>query len=279
MRRLEAGLVVAVATLTVMATASVLTAELPSAGRVDGMIRSGLNSMVRWMRAEPADSPAVSGTGRNASTGPETPASSVDKGGPVTGSGTNEGATSVPGLAGTTVAVDATSSGATGAGGATGDDTGGLGALPGDGTEQAGAAVWSTADIQELESILTRAAGQMQPTDLQRLAGDLLSGDTARAQSDFAAWAQAHLSNADLAWIAAHFQGARAFDGSDVVLLQQAASQLWSELTPDEQALVASRVGGWLFPSGATREGSGPQVSLGTAAASGPSVLTGSHPE
>ncbi|SFU82235.1 hypothetical protein [Alicyclobacillus macrosporangiidus] len=288
MRRLEAGLVVAMATLTVMAAASVLTTGVPSSGRVDGMIRSGWNSMVRWMRAEPAVTPATQDTRGNVPAGPAAPAPGADSGDSVTGSGVDGGTTAGTGQAGDAEAAAGTGAGAVGtgvagagdeAGDASGDGTGGLGTLPGDGAGQAGALMWSSADIQALESILIRAAAQIQPADLQRLAGDLLSGDSAKAQSDFSAWAQSHLPEADRAWITEHFQGARAFDGSDVVLLQQAASQLWSELTPDEQALVASRVGDWLLPQGDAREGSGTLVSAETATGSGPSMGTRIYPE
>ncbi|MCL6516582.1 hypothetical protein [Alicyclobacillus sp.] len=264
MRRLEAGLVIAVATLTVMTTASVLTGGTPYAQRVDGVIQDGWHTMVRWLEAEPAD-----GTSLSEAAGKSGPPARGET--PVGGtapevSNTTGQDTLLPGLAGLWreeggglaegAIGQAANSEADANGAGLGGQTG-LGTLSGD--SAAATTTWTAADLARLREIVTRAASEMQPADWQRLAGDLLSGDSAKAQADFSAWAGEHLSSEELAWIASRFSGARAFDGEDIQLLQQAIADLWSELTPQEQALAVSKLNGWVTaPSDGAVKESGP---------------------
>lgn len=57
---------------------------------------------------------------------------------------------------------------------------------------------------------------------------------------------QSHLSPEDLAWVQAHFTGEQAFTSADVQLLQRTVSELTGELTPAEQKLLSQGLDGFL---------------------------------
>ncbi|MCL6594197.1 MAG: hypothetical protein K6T31_09500 [Alicyclobacillus sp.] len=101
---------------------------------------------------------------------------------------------------------------------------------------------WTADDLAHAQAIAGELAAGFTPTFASQLLGWLSAGDTAQAEQMLQQWLQVHLTAADKQWITQRFQGDAAFRADDVSLLVHALQQEMQLLTPEENALLSQWV-------------------------------------
>ncbi|OFW76899.1 MAG: hypothetical protein A2201_08110 [Alicyclobacillus sp. RIFOXYA1_FULL_53_8] len=116
---------------------------------------------------------------------------------------------------------------------------GAMGSVPAFGAR---AEAWSASDVTEFEHIATQLTAGLTPAEASSLLAAFEQPGSTQATQAVQTYIKAQLSGPEQRWLLARFSGNTGFSGEDVVLAQQAVSQIQATLTPGERQLFGQEV-------------------------------------
>jgi len=110
----------------------------------------------------------------------------------------------------------------------------------------ASSVTWSASDVTEVERIAAQLRSGLTLGESMNLLSAFQQPGPSQAAQAVQTYVRTHLSLQDQRWLFSHFSGSTGFSGEDVVLLQQAASEIQATLTSGERQLFGQQLSAYL---------------------------------